>query len=71
MIVTLISQWFMVHCALKRHHLQDKENSGRVIKLFLDALASLDPKLSLSEKVTFFTASASTGLSDYFLVKRR
>ena len=31
---------------------------------FLDALASLDLKLSVSES-RFFTASASTGLSDY------
>ena len=34
--------------------------------LFLDALASLDLKLSLSQSFTFFTASASTGLSDFF-----
>ena len=34
---------------------------------FLDALASLDLKLSISESVIdVFTASASTGLSDYF-----
>ena len=37
---------------------------------FLDALASLDFKLSVSQSLSdspFFTASASTGLSDYFL----
>ena len=36
-------------------------------ELFLDALASLDFKLSVSESFTFFTTSASTGLSDYFI----
>ena len=40
---------------------------------FLDALASLDFKLSVSQWVSqcftvFFTASASTGLSDLFLI---
>ena len=35
---------------------------------FLDALASLDFKLSVSEWFTFFTASASTGLSELFLI---
>ena len=35
--------------------------------MFLDALASLDFKLSLSQRFTFFTASASTGLSDLFI----
>ena len=35
--------------------------------LFLDALASLDFKLSVTESVSdVFTASASTGLSDFF-----
>ena len=34
--------------------------------IFLDALASLDFKLSVSESFTFFTASASTGLSELF-----
>ena len=34
---------------------------------FLDALASLDFKLSLSQRFTFFTASASTGLSELFV----
>ena len=35
--------------------------------MFLDALASLDLKLSVSESfLDVFTASASTGLSDYF-----
>ena len=35
---------------------------------FLDALASLDLKLSVSESVIdVFTASSSTGFSDYFL----
>ena len=34
---------------------------------FLDALASLDFKLSVTESVSdVFTASASTGLSDFF-----
>ena len=33
---------------------------------YLRCASSLDFKLSLSESVTFFTASASTGLSDYF-----
>ena len=33
---------------------------------FLDALASLDFKVSLSQRFTFFTASVSTGLSDFF-----
>ena len=33
---------------------------------FLDALASLDFKLSLSQSFTFFIASASTGLSELF-----
>ena len=38
--------------------------------VFLDALASLDLKLSVSESVIdVFTASASTGLSDLFLTK--
>ena len=36
---------------------------------FLDALASLDFKLSLSQSFTFFTASASTGLSELLLYK--
>ena len=36
---------------------------------FLDVLASLDFKLSVSESFTFFTASASTGLSELFLLK--
>ena len=37
---------------------------------FLDALASLDFKLSVSQWVSdVFTASASTGLSDYFFFK--
>ena len=36
------------------------------VTIFLDALASLDLKLSVSESVIdVFTASASTGLSDY------
>ena len=35
---------------------------------FLDALASLDFKLLLSQRFTFFTASASTGLSELFFV---
>ena len=35
---------------------------------FLDALASLDFRLSVSQWLIFFTASASTGLSDLFLV---
>ena len=34
--------------------------------LFLDALASLDFKLSVAQSVIFFTASAFTGLSDLF-----
>ena len=33
--------------------------------VFLDALASLDSKLSVSQSVTF-SASASTGLSELF-----
>ena len=37
------------------------------LKTFLDALASLDFKLSVSERFTVFTASASTGLSELFL----
>ena len=44
------------------HNFEFSEND------FLDALASLDFKLSVSESVSnspFFTASASTGLSDY------
>ena len=36
--------------------------------IFLDALASLDFKLSVSESFTFFIASASTGLSELFLL---
>ena len=36
--------------------------------MFLDALASLDLKLSVSES-PFFTVSASMGLSDYFFFK--
>ena len=40
-----------------------------LLKVFLDALASLDFKLSVGEWVTYrFTASASTGLSDFFFV---
>ena len=38
---------------------------------FLDALASLDFKLSVTESVSdspFFTASASTGLSELFIM---
>ena len=38
-------------------------NEKILIQVFLDALASLDFKLSLSDS-PFFTASASTGLSD-------
>ena len=45
---------------------------GTRARYFLDALASLDLKLSVSEWViyrfsNYFKASASTGLSDYLL----
>ena len=40
--------------------------SGSNQSSFLDALASLDFKLWVSQLLTFFTASASTSLSDYF-----
>ena len=39
-----------------------------VLTIFLDALASLDFKLSVSQWVTFFTASACTGLSELFWI---
>ena len=52
-------------------------NSHKLIKKFihdrvefLDALASLDFKLSVSESFTFFTASASTGLSELFFLEK-
>ena len=38
---------------------------------FLDALASLDFKLSVTEWFTFFTASASTGLSELFITLKK
>ena len=37
--------------------------------LFLDALASLDFKLWVGQLLTVFTASASTGLSDFFALQ--
>ena len=40
-------------------------NAENLCVTFLDALAFLDFKLSVSGS-PFFTASASTGLSDYF-----
>ena len=40
------------------------------IVVFLDALASLDFKLSVAQSLMFFTASASTGLSDLFVACR-
>ena len=45
--------------SLENDEEQEKEES-----IFLDALASLDLKLSVSES-PFFNASASTGLSDF------
>ena len=38
--------------------------------VFLDALASLEFKLWVSQSFTFFTASASTGLSELFIFLR-
>ena len=43
----------------------DGATNALVEQVFLDALASLDFKLSLSDS-PFFTASASTGPSDLF-----
>ena len=46
------------------------DNSLQIYWVFLDALASLDFKLWVSHSFIFFTASASTGLSELFFVFR-
>ena len=50
------------------HTTQDAKKRRKQNRRFLDALTSFDFKLSVSQSVTyrFFTASASTGLSDFF-----
>ena len=55
----------------EKHMARHKQTHGlhTIQTKFLDALASLDFKLSVSQSLSdspFFTASASTGLSDYF-----
>ena len=53
----------------KMHLLKMWQKFGQGPPPSLDALESLDFKLSVAQSVIFFTASASTGLSDLFFGK--
>ena len=61
----------LIACSLtvlhkKKDIIQIMMDAAYILFPFLDALASLDFKLSLSQRFTFFIASASTGLSELF-----